>query len=56
MLLMYNRSELVDFRNHIRNSLQLRGKGNAPAFELPKPGQWKRADTFGNPLKTKCRH
>ncbi len=56
ILLMYNRSELVEFRDHIRKNLQLRGRGNATSFELPEPGKWKQANTFGNPLKTKCRH
>lgn len=56
ILLMYNRSELIDFRDHIRKNLQLRGKGNLASFILPEPGKWKKADTFGNPLKTKCRH
>ncbi|MBA6155080.1 hypothetical protein H3Z83_00880 [Tenacibaculum sp. S7007] len=56
ILLMYNRSELVEFRDHIRKNLQLRGKGNSTSFELPEAGKWKQANTFGNPLKTKCRH
>ncbi|WP_428740318.1 putative zinc-binding metallopeptidase [Tenacibaculum sp.] len=55
ILLMYDRSELVAFRDHIRKNLALRGKGNAVAFELPEPGKWKQATTFGNPHKTKCR-
>ena len=54
ILLMYNRTELVDFRNHIRTNLQLRGIGNTLAFELPEPGKWKQAKTIGNPYKTKC--
>ena len=56
MLLMYNRTDLVDFRNHIRNNLSLRGRGSNASFELPKPGAWKQANTIGNPHKTKCRH
>ncbi len=56
MLLMYNRKTLVDFRNHIRKNLNLRGKGNAQSFILPEPGSWKQAKTFGNSKKTKCRH
>lgn len=55
ILLMYDRSELIDFRNHIRTNLKLRGKGNSVAFELPEPGKWKKANTIGNPFKTKCR-
>lgn len=55
IVLMYNRTELVDFRNHIRTNLELRGKGSSVAFELPKPGAWKQANTIGNPFKTKCR-
>ena len=56
ILLMYNRSELVAFRNHIRQNLQLRGRGASASFVLPKAGEWKQANTFGNPYKTKCRH
>lgn len=56
ILLMYQRNELIEFRNHIRKNLQLRGRGNSFAFELPEPGKWKQANTFGNPYKTKCRH
>ena len=56
ILLMYNRSVLVDFRNHIRKNLNLRGKGNTKSFILPEPGSWKQANTFGNSKKTKCRH
>ena len=56
ILLMYNRSELIAFRNHIRQNLQLRRRGNLPSFVLPKPGSWKQAKTYGNPYKTKCRH
>lgn len=56
ILLMYEKSELLEFRNHIRKNLQLRAKGKAYAFELPEPGKWKQANTFGNPHKTKCRH
>jgi len=56
ILLMYNRTELVNFRDHIRKNLALRGKGSTAAFELPQPGKWKQANTFGNPSKTKCRH
>jgi hypothetical protein len=56
IILMYNRNELVAFRNHIRHNLNLRGKGSDEAFELPVPGKWKIANTFGNPRKTKCRH
>ncbi|CAM1348035.1 zinc-binding metallopeptidase [Tenacibaculum crassostreae] len=56
MLLMYDRSELVEFRNHIRRNLGLkRAKGNVASFELPEPGSWKQANTIGNPYKTKCR-
>lgn len=55
ILLMYNRSELIEFRDHIRKNLKLRGKGNSVAFKLPEPGKWKQANTFGNPFKTKCR-
>ena len=54
ILLMYNRSELVDFRNHIRKNLKLRKKGKGVSFELPKPGAWKQANTYGT--KSKCRH
>lgn len=56
ILLMYDRSELVDFRNHIRKNLNLRKKGKGFTFELPKPGSWKQATTYGNKNKTKCRH
>lgn len=56
ILLMYNRSELVAFREHIRLNLQLRGRGNSTGFILPEAGKWKQAKTFGNPLKTKCKH
>ncbi len=56
ILLMYNRNTLVDFRNHIRKNLNLRGKGSAQSFVLPEPGSWKQAKTYGNPKKTKCRH
>lgn len=56
ILLMYKRSELIEFKNHIRKNLQLRGRGNSLAFELPEPGKWKQANTIGNPYKTKCRH
>ena len=56
MLLMYNRSGLIDFRNHIRKNLNLRGRGANASFELPKPGAWKQANSIGNPFKTKCRH
>lgn len=56
MLLMYDRTALVDFRNHIRKNLNLRGRGANASFELPKPGAWKQANTIGNPHKTKCRH
>lgn len=56
MLLMYNRSALVDFRNFIRKNLNLRGKGATQSFVLPEPGSWKQANTFGNSKKTKCRH
>ncbi|MDE1206719.1 hypothetical protein [Tenacibaculum larymnensis] len=52
---MYNRKELVNFRNHIRKNLALRKKGDAVAFALPQPGAWKQANSFGNPHKTKCR-
>ncbi|WP_417785048.1 hypothetical protein [Tenacibaculum sp.] len=55
ILLMYNRDELVNFRNHIRKNLALRKKGDAVTFELPQPGAWKQANSFGNPHKTKCR-
>lgn len=56
MLLMYDRTALVDFRNHIRKNLNLKGRGVNASFELPKPGAWKQANTIGNPHKTKCRH
>lgn len=56
ILLMYNRSELVAFRDHIRQNLQLRGRGNSTKFILPEAGKWKQANTFGNPFKTKCKH
>ncbi|WP_299157997.1 putative zinc-binding metallopeptidase [uncultured Tenacibaculum sp.] len=56
ILLMYKRNELIEFKNHIRKNLQLRGRGNSLAFELPEPGKWKQANTIGNPYKTKCRH
>ncbi|QMU63158.1 MAG: hypothetical protein GKR88_01955 [Flavobacteriaceae bacterium] len=52
---MYDRIELVAFRNHIRQNLSLRGTG-VNAFQLPAPGAWKQAKTFGNPNKTTCRH
>lgn len=52
MLLMYNRSELVAFRNHIRNNLNLRGRGLKAGFVLPEPGSWKQANTIGK----SCRH
>lgn len=55
ILLMYHRDELVNFRNHIRKNLALRKKGDAVTFELPQPGAWKQANSFGNPHKTKCR-
>ena len=56
VLLMYDRNVLVEFRNHIRKSLNLRGKGSSQSFVLPKPGSWKQANIYGNPYKTKCRH
>lgn len=56
ILLMYNEKALIDFRNHIRKNLNLRGKGSAKSFVLPEPGAWKQAKTIGNAKKTKCRH
>jgi hypothetical protein len=56
ILLMYDRSELIAFRNHIRQNLNLRGTIANEAFILPAPGAWKLAGTIGNPMKTKCRH
>lgn len=56
ILLLYNRSELVAFRDHIRKNLNLRSRGNTNGFILPKPGSWKQANTIGNPYKTNCRH
>ncbi len=47
ILLMHNRSELVDFRNHIRRNLNLRGKGNTNSFILPEPGKWKQRNKIG---------
>ncbi|WP_408040339.1 zinc-binding metallopeptidase [Tenacibaculum amylolyticum] len=52
ILLMYNRSELVSFRNHIRKNLSLRGRGATTGFILPEPGSWKQADRIGK----SCRH
>jgi len=52
ILLMYNRAELVSLRNSIRQNTASRAKGLNTSFKLPKPGAWKKANTFGNPKKT----
>ncbi|OSY88567.1 hypothetical protein WH52_07425 [Tenacibaculum holothuriorum] len=52
ILLMYNRSELVAFRDHIRKNLNLRGRGTKPAFILPEPGSWKQANKIGKSCRT----
>lgn len=52
ILLMYKRSELVDFRNHIRRNLSLRRRGVGSNFILPEPGSWKQANKIGK----SCRH
>ena len=44
VLLMYDSAELVAFRNYTRDNITLRGD-----FELPEPGSWRRATTFGSP-------
>ncbi len=46
MLLMNNRKEIVDFRNHIRTNLNLRSRGGN-SFVLPEPGKWKQANKIG---------
>lgn len=56
ILLLYKRSELVAFRDHIRKNLKLRSRGKTNGFILPNPGAWKKANTIGNPYKTTCRH
>lgn len=43
ILLMYDSAELVAFRNYTRDNITLRGD-----FELPEPGSWRRATTFGS--------
>ncbi|WP_299835016.1 putative zinc-binding metallopeptidase [uncultured Tenacibaculum sp.] len=47
ILLMNNRSELIEFRNHIRTNLNLRSRGKNNGFILPEPGQWKQANKIG---------
>ena len=55
VLLMYESSELIDFRNHTRQNVSLKGSSISD-FELPAPGSWSRANTFGNPVLSTCGH
>lgn len=55
VLLMYESNELVSFREHTRQNVTLKGSG-LPDFELPAPGSWRRATTFGNPLQSPFGH
>lgn len=48
ILLMYESSELINFRTHTRQNVTLRGPSFS-GFELPAPGSWRRARTIGNP-------
>ncbi len=55
VLLMYESSELVNFREHTRQNVQLKGTSLSD-FQLPAPGSWRRATTFGNPMASPFGH
>lgn len=55
ILLMYGESELTAFRDYVRQNFTS-GMGTEEAFDLPIPGKWGLADTFGDPETTECRY
>jgi len=55
VLLMYESSELINFREHTRQNVQFKGSSLSD-FVLPAPGSWRRANTFGNPVLSTCGH